>query len=152
MGSEMCIRDSHYSEPYGTSSQPHHQQQQQPYGASSSSLPAASPSPDLGTSAPAAPLHFAGMAHRVRRGKSEIDSELGDWQELEGGGRVLRIRLSNALVCSQFSQRPIPQPLGSERWQADTGASASITNDRSNMFNVREVILMKSSYRSVTRG
>ena len=52
---------------------------------------------------------------------------------------VLRIRLSNALVCSQFPRRPIPQPLGSERWQAHTGASASITNDRNNMFNVREV-------------
>ena len=52
---------------------------------------------------------------------------------------MLNIRLSNALVCSQFPRRPIPQPLGSERWQADTGASASITNDRSNMFNVREV-------------
>ena len=75
----------------------------------------------------------------MRRGKSEIDSELGDLHELEGGGRVLRIRLSNALVCSQFPRRPTPQPLGSERWQADTGASASITNDRSNMFNVREV-------------
>ena len=40
---------------------------------------------------------------------------------------------------SQFPRRPIPQPLGSERWQADTGASASITNDRKNMFNVRVV-------------
>ena len=87
----------HYNEPYDTSAQQQHHQQQQPYGASSSSLPAASPSPDLGTSAPAAPLHFAGMAHRVRRGKSEIDSELRDWQEREGGGRVLRIRLSNVL-------------------------------------------------------
>ena len=75
----------------------------------------------------------------MRRGKSEIDSELGDWQELEGGGRVLRIRLSNVLVCSQFPRRPIPQQLGSERWQADTGASVSITNDSRNMFNVREV-------------
>ena len=52
---------------------------------------------------------------------------------------MLRIRLSNVLACSQFHRRPIPQPLGSERWQADTGASASITNDRSNRFNVREV-------------
>ena len=101
--------------------------------------PAASPSPDPGTYAPDAPLHFAGIALRVRRGKSEVDSELGDWQEFEGGGRVLRIRLSNALVCSQFPRRPIPQPLGSERWQADTGASASITNHRSDIFNVREV-------------
>ena len=105
----------------------------------SSSPPAASPSPDTGTSAPAAPLLFAGMAHRVRRGKSKIDYELGEWQELEGGGRVLNIRLSNALVCSQFPRRPIPQPLSSERWQADSGASASITNDRRNMFNVRDV-------------
>ena len=70
--------------------QQRHQQQQQPYGASSSSPPAASPSPDPSTSAPAAPLHFAGIAHRVRRGKSEIHSEFGDWQELEGGGKVLR--------------------------------------------------------------
>ena len=75
----------------------------------------------------------------MRRGKSDNDSELGDWQEVEGGCRVLRIRLSNALGRSQFPRRPIPQPLGSERWQADTGASASITNDRSNTFNVREV-------------
>ena len=75
----------------------------------------------------------------MRRGKSKIDSELGDWQEHEGGGRVFNIRLSNALVCSQFPRRPTPQPLGSKRWQADTGASASITNDRSNMFNVRDV-------------
>ena len=52
---------------------------------------------------------------------------------------MLDIRQSNALVCSQFPRRPIPQPLGSERWQADTGASASITNDRKNMFNVRDV-------------
>ena len=79
-------------------------------------------------------------SHKVRRGKSKIDSEMVDWQELEGGGRVLRISLSNALVCSQFPpRRPIPQPLGSERWQADTGASASITNHRSDIFNVREV-------------
>ena len=63
----------HYNEPYDTSSQQQHQQQQQPYGASSSSPPAASPSPDPGTSAPAAPLHFAGIALRVRRGKSESD-------------------------------------------------------------------------------
>ena len=75
----------------------------------------------------------------MSRGKFEIDAELEDWQDLEGGGRVLRIRLSNALVCSQFPRRPIPQPLGSGRWQADIGASASISNDRSNMFNVREV-------------
>ena len=88
----------HYSEPYDASSQQQQQQQQQqPYDASSSP-PAASPSPDPGTSAPAAPLHFAGIAHRVRKGKSKIDSELGDWKELEGGGRVLNIRLSNALV------------------------------------------------------
>ena len=72
----------HYSEPYDASSQQQQQQQQrqqqqQPYDASSSP-PAASPSPDPGTSAPAAPLHFAGIAHRVRRGKSKIDSELRD--------------------------------------------------------------------------
>ena len=73
------------------------------------------------------------------RGKSEIDSDLVDWQELEGGGRVLLIRLSNALVCSKFPRGPIPQPLCSERWQADTGLSASITNDRRKMFNVRYV-------------
>ena len=36
-----------------------------------SSPPAASPSPDPGTSAPAAPTHFAGIARRVRRGKSD---------------------------------------------------------------------------------
>ena len=48
--------------------------------------------------------------------------------------------LTNALVCSQFPpRRPIPQPLGGERGQADTGASASITNDRRNMFNMRGV-------------
>ena len=52
---------------------------------------------------------------------------------------MLDIRLSNALACSKFPRRPIPQPLGGERWQADTGASASITNDRKNMFNVRDV-------------
>ena len=130
----------HYSEPYETSSQQQQErQQQQPYGTSSSSPPAASPSPDPGTSAPAAPLHFVGIAHRVRRGKSGIDTELGDSQKIEGGGRVLRIRMSKALVSSQLPRRPIPQPFGSEKLQADTGASASITNDTSNMFNVREV-------------
>ena len=52
---------------------------------------------------------------------------------------MLRIRMSKALVSSQLPRRPIPQPFGSEKLQADTGASASITNDTSNMFNVREV-------------
>ena len=66
----------HYSEPCDTSSQPQQQQQQQPYGASSSSLPAACPTPDPGTSDPAAPLHFAGIALRVPRSKSEIDLSL----------------------------------------------------------------------------
>ena len=71
MGSEMCIRDR-----YNTSSQQQqHQQQQQPYGASSSSPPATSPSLYPGTSAPASLLHFAGIAHRVRRGKSEIEKD-----------------------------------------------------------------------------
>ena len=66
----------HYSKPYDTSSQQQQQQQQQPqpYDASSSP-PAASPSPDSGTSAPAAPLHFSGIARRVRRGKSEITND-----------------------------------------------------------------------------
>ena len=41
----------------------------------SSSPPAASPPPDPGTSAPAAPQHFAGIARRVRRGKCEIAND-----------------------------------------------------------------------------
>ena len=47
--------------------QPQQQQQQQPYYASSSPS-AAYPSPDPGTSAQAAPRHFAGIARIVRRG------------------------------------------------------------------------------------
>ena len=75
----------------------------------------------------------------MRRGNSETGYELGDWRENKGGGRVLCIRLSDALARSHFPRRPIPQTLVSERWRADTGASASITNDRSNRFNMREI-------------
>ena len=67
-----AYRPRHYSKPCDTSSQQQQQQQQQPYDTSSSSS-AASPSPDPGTSAPAAPLHFAEIAHRVRRGKAVSD-------------------------------------------------------------------------------
>ena len=121
------------------------QQQQQQQHQQDSTPPATSTSatlssPDPGAApASGAPLQLF-IARDVRVGKSEcgntvaVDSEGVVRGSVVGSfdtGKITRI--ASALRCTPGQ----PRPEGSEEWDADSGASAMMSNNKKGMYNIR---------------
>ena len=122
----MCIRDRHQHQQDGTPP------------ATSTSATLSSPAPGA---APAngAPLQLF-IARSVQIGKSESgDSVAVDRDGVVRGSVVGRVdsalitRIASALRCTPGQ----PRPYGSEEWDADSGASAMMSNNKEGMYNIR---------------
>ena len=127
----------------GTPEQQQQQHQQQQKGtppATSTSATATLSSPAPGTAqASRTPLQLF-IARSVRIGKSETGDSVavdrGGVVRGSGVGRVesaLITRITSALRCTPGQ----PRPYGSEEWDAVSGASAMVSNNKEDMYNIR---------------